>query len=218
MSNLIEGDLNQYFSAENNWKIIPISAAKIDLRDTKRGEKIRCIDYRFGIKPDGTYDPDLVSRAPAWLGAMDGIQAFLDGNAEERAQLAAEMVKEEGFIPADHGDYLRGDIEGCAFRRALLQDQFPDLNKIAPEEIRVLRSKVGVEHVSLHKTDKHPSGFLLNPNPFTTALPNDGEYYPIDVWFPAELGIEPERFFPVIEKCGELLLPEDNRILFVVSH
>lgn len=216
MSNIVEGGLSQYFLPEQGWTIVPINSSGVDLRDTKKDEKLKCIDYRFGIKPDGSYDPDLVPRSPAWLGALDGISAFLSGNPEERTREAASMVIDSSFTPADHGDFLRGDIEGCAFRRALLADQFPDLKSLSVEEIRVLRSKVGVEHLTLNKTDKHPGGFLLNPHQFTTALPDDCKYYPIDIWYPDYLGIEPERFFPVIEKCGELLLPENSRKLYVV--
>jgi len=215
----MEIDLNKVgrdFSPEKGWTIIPVSSGEIDLRDTKKGERIKCIDFRYGIKPNGSYDPDSVPRSPAWLGAIDGISAFLGGESEERAQEAAKLIRGTGFTPADHGDNLRGDIEGCAFRRALLEKKFPDLNILTIEETRILRAKMGVEHVTLNRTDNHPKGFLLNPYRMTTALPDDGQYYPIDIWYPDYLGIEQDRFLPVIEKCGQLLLPPESRTLFVV--
>ncbi len=212
---MIEG-LNKYFTTERNWTIIPVSSNKVDVRDTNN-DAIRCIDYRYGIMPDGSYDPDSVPRSPAWLGALDGISAFLEGDAEQRHQKAAEMVRDSGFRPADHGDIVGGDIKGCKFKLAQLEGKFPDLSVLSIEETRVLRAKIGVEHFTLNPTTKHPDGFILNPNMYTTVLPNDAQFYPIDIWYPDYLGIEPERFFPVIERCGELLLPADARILYVLT-
>lgn len=215
MKTFLEG-AGTYFPPDKGWTIVSVSPKEIELRDISKGSPIRCIDYRYGIMPDESYNADSVPRSPAWLGALDGISAFLDGTPEERHQKAAKLVIETGFIPADHGDIVQGDIDGCAFRKALQAGKIPDLNTLTSEEIRVLRSKIGVHHVTLNQTSRHPEGFLLNPFRFTTVLPNNAQFYPIDIWYPDYLGIEPERFLPVIATCGQLLLPAESKMLYIV--
>lgn len=178
------------------------------------GTRIRCIDKRFGATPNG-YVPETVPLAPAWLGAIDGVAAFLKGNAEKRMASAVKLTESVGFDRADHGDYLLGD-RGCAFRRAHLAGEFEELTSLTEIETRILRKKFGIHHFELYEAGNHPIGFLLNDKPFTTGMPKDGLYYPVDIWFPEMVGINPEKALPVVEKCGELILPEGSRNLFVV--
>lgn len=206
--------INQFFNEKHGWKIYYLPASFFDRRPTVPGSKIRCIDYRFGQTPEG-YDPDTVPLGPAWLGAIDGVVAFYRGNAEARMAGAVGKTRALGFEEADHGDYSEGDL-GCRFRRALFESQFPGLAPLTVVESRVLRTKFNVEHMVLHPSKNHPEGFVISNEPFTTVLPDDGKHYPIDVWFAQMVGISPGRFWPVISKCGELLLPENKRNLYLI--
>lgn len=207
-------DLARFFPAEKGWNIIKVEKNVVDIRPTVSRTRIRCIDRRFGATPDG-YDPDMVPLSPAWLGAIDGVASFLKGDAEERMSSAVALVESVGFERADHGDYILGD-RGCGFRRALLAGEFEELMPLTEIETRVLRKKFGVHHFELHESRNHARGFLLNDEPFTTGMPEDGLYYPVDIWLPHMVGINPQKALPVVEKCGELLLPEGSRNLFVV--
>ena len=85
-----------------------------------------------------------------------------------------------------------------------------------PTVLPTCRDRFGIHHLELYESYNYPKGFLLNDKPFTTGLPDSGSYYPVDIWFPEMVGIKPEKALPVVEKCGELLLPQDSRNLFVV--
>lgn len=208
-------NLGKYFLPQHGWKILELPPRFFDRRVTRKGDRIRCIDYRFGQTQKG-YDPDTVPLSPAWLGAIDGVAAFFNGNAETRMASAVKMTEAVGFKRADHGDYIQGD-EGCAFRRALFESQFPDLAPLSRVESRVLRTKFKVEHIVLHTASSHPDGFVINNRPYTTVLPEDGKHYPIDLWFAQMVGISSGRSLPVIAKCGELLLPENRRNLYLIQ-
>lgn len=209
--------LQQYFPAENGWNIVYLEEGQFDRRPTVPGSVLRCIDRRFGITDSG-YDPNAVPLAPAWPGAVDGIEAFSKRtNPLRRAQEAAQKVREMGFEPANHGDYVRG-WDGCSFRRAWKEGLIPGLSQAItdPKLVEFIKKKVGVDHLLLVDALKDPLGFLLNRKANTTVLPDGGLYYPIDVSFGEAVGIRPERFLPVIAVCGELMLAEDARNLFIV--
>lgn len=152
-----------------------------------------------------------------WINAH-GVTSFMKGDTlEERMEEASRRTESVGFKPAIHGDYARED-DGCAYRRALMERAFDGLPKITKEEHRILTTKTGIHYVKLKRPDdkKEPTGFILNEADGTTILPDGGRFYPADLWFARKVGIQDEQSFPVLAKCGELLLPKDHKVLFVV--
>lgn len=211
-----KADLQRYFPAEKGWKIVEVGGESVDARRTVFGTAIRCIDRDFGFTPNG-YKPETVPPSPAWLGAVDGVVSFLEGTPEERMEQAVRRTESIGFKSAYHGDYARGD-DGCAYRRALMEGRFEGLPPITKEEHRVLTTKIGLHYVQLDRpaVRNDPEGFVLNEFVYETVLPGGGRFYPIDIWFARMVGITDEKSLPVIAKCGELLLPQNNKTLFIV--
>lgn len=214
---LKEIDLVNYFPSQRGWIIIERPADSFDIRNTVPGTKIRCIDKDFGNTNQG-YDSDSVPLAPAWLGAIDGIVPFMDGTPEQRVEKTAQRTRSIGFEIAHHGDYLQG-IDGCKFRTALMEGKFEGLPRITRAEYQVLTTKFGIHYTELIRPEERvePEGFVLNDSDFTTILPDGGRFYPIDIWFARMAGITYRRALPVIEKTGELLLPEGSRRLFIAT-
>lgn len=208
--------LQNIFKPQNGWEIANLKPEDFDRRATVNGSKIRCIDRRFGVTEQG-YNPLKVPLSPAWLGAVDGIEAFLKkNNPLSRTKEAAKRVRAIGFEPADHGDYALGK-NGCAFRRARIAGLIPGVRPALSEDLdNFVKEKVGVEHYVLREAKYHARGFMFNTLESTTVLPEDGRYYIIDEWFARMAGIKPELFLPVIAACGELMLPEEDRKLFIV--
>lgn len=204
------------FTPEKGWRVVEISAGELDIQKVQQGSKIRCIDKRNGMTPEG-YKPETVSLAPAWLGAADGIAAFYSGNSEFRMNRATGIIRASGFEPAVHGDFLKGD-EGCAFRRALIEKLLPDLETITQAEWRLLRNKLGIHYTELFEPENQNLGFAINDKVGETILPEGGKYYPIDLWYPVNLGISRKRALSAVAVCGELILPPDHRTLFVYRH
>lgn len=208
-------DLTKYFPASRQWQLVELTDSQVDRRPTFPGSTIRCIDRRFGITADGNYNPDLVSPAPAWLGASDGVAAFYSGKADERMEKAVTMIRRAGFEPANHGDFDHGYM-GCKFRKAWIEEQFPELLPISIPDLRVLQSKLGIKHDRLYNTSVPVEGFLLNLKPSTYVLPEGGKYYPVEGWFPEMVAIDPAKALRATERCGELLLPPEQRVLYLV--
>lgn len=217
MSKAIEiRELRRHFPENKGWQVVEIERGSVDSRPNVFNTPIKCIDRDFGFTADG-YDPNLVPLAPALPGAVDGVASFLNGEPEERMQEAAKRTISVGYIPAYHGDYARGD-DGCAYRRAIIEGRFEGLPPITKAEHRVLTTKMGLHYVQLHRPEirKVTRGFILNEDIEQTVLPDAGSFYPIDIGFAREVGLSDEQTLPVIAKCGELLLPRDNKVLFVV--
>lgn len=209
-------DLRRYFLSEKGWEIVEIGTDSVDIRPTVSGTPIRCIDRDFGLTPSG-YNPDAVPLSPAWLGAVDGVAAFQRGNIHERMEKGAQITETIGFKAAYHGDYARG-TDGCAFRRALIEGRFEGLPPLTRAEHELLATKMGIHYTKLDRPDvsTEPEGFVLNNLRYTAVLPDGGRFYPIELWFAQMAGISSEKALPVIAKCGELLLPQDHKTLFVV--
>jgi hypothetical protein len=209
-------NLQEIFVPQNGWELVNLNPSDVDRRATVFGTKIRCIDRRFGVTEDG-YNPEAVPLAPAWLGAVDGIEAFLKrNNPLHRTKEAARRVRALGFEPADHGDYALGK-DGCAFRRARMAGLVPGVRPALSADLDdFVKEKVGVEHYVLREAKYHARGFIFNTEQNTTVLPEDGRYYVIDEWVARGTGIKPAQFLPVIAACGELMLPEEDRKLFIV--
>lgn len=205
-----------HFTPEKGWRVVEISANELDIHKVQKGAKIRCIDKRNGMTPEG-YKPEEVGLAPAWLGAADGIAAFYNGNAEFRMTRAAGNIRASGFEPAVHGDYLKGD-EGCAFRKVLIEKQLPDLETITQAEWRLLQKKLGIHYTELFEPVNHNLGFAINDQEGITIFPEGGKYYPVDLWYPVVMGISRKRALSAVAVCGELLLPVEHRTLFVYRH
>ena len=209
--------LPRVFTPEDKWTIIPISSSDVDLRPTEPGSRIRCIDKRFGTTPEKSgYDPDLVPKGPAWMGALDGIAAFYPGSAEVRVRAAIQIALNLGHEPAIHGDYLKGHA-GCGFATALAEGQLPDLSKMSLTERLALKKKYDVHLHILGDPVRETDGFILNNIPNTTVMTEGGRFYVNDVWFAQMAGITLRRSLPVIARVGNLLLSEDHRNLFVVQ-
>lgn len=209
-------EIQTHFTPEKGWKIVEISAEELDIHEVQKGSKIRCIDKRNGMTPEG-YRFEEVALAPAWLGAADGIAAFYSGNAELRMSQTVQAIRASGFEPAVHGDYLKGD-EGCAFRRALVKQLLPDLETITQAEWRLLRVKLGIHYTDLFEPVNQNLGFAVNDQEGVTIFPEGGKYYPVDLWYPIMLGVNRKRALSAIAVCGELLLPIEHRTLFVYRH
>lgn len=219
MSEILKAaDFKKYFPEEKGWKTIEVGSDFVDMRRVVFGTHIRCIDRDFGFtKIEQRYNPESVPLSPALPGALDGIASFLEGTPEERMEEAAKRTVAAGFKPAYHGDYARGD-DGCAYRRAYFEGRFEGLSPITKEEHRILTTKMGVHYVSLDRPEerKDPEGFILNEAKYWTVLPGGGRFYPVDLWFARMVGLRDERTLPMIAKCGELLLPQNNKTLFIV--
>lgn len=215
-SNLKEVDLEEYFPKSRGWKIVEKPLYEFDFKPTVLGTPIRCIDKDFGVTRSG-YDPETVPLAPAWPGAGDGMIPFYRGSLDEKMETAAQRTKAIGFEIANHGDYIQGD-NGCAFRKALTSGEFEGLPNITREQYQVLTTKFGVHYTVLHRPEvkQDPEGIVLNDNEYTTVLPG-GVLYTTDTWFGNLAGLDYDLTLPVIERTGELLLPEYNRILFIAT-
>lgn len=209
-------EIQTHFTPERGWKVVEISGDELDIHKVQEGSKLRCIDKRNGMTSEG-YKPETVALAPAWLGAADGVAAFYSGNAEFRMSRAVGIIKASGFEPAVHGDYLKGD-KGCAFRRVLIEQSLPDLEKITLAEWRLLRNKLGIHYTELFEPVNQNLGFVINDQVGVTIFPEGGKYYPVDLWYPVTLGINRKRALSAVAVCGELLLPAEHRALFVYRH
>lgn len=207
--------LQQYFTPSNGWEIIVLKPGDVTIKETVPGSPQRCIDRRFGVTETG-YHPDSVPLGPAWMGALDGIETFSRRtNPLARAKEAANKVRALGFEPADHGDYALG-ADGCLYRRARRAGLIPGVSPAVSKRLDdFIKSKIGAQHIILREAQFHARGFVLNDQEFTTVLPEDGKYYVNDEWFARRLGIKPELYLPVIAICGELILPVEDRKLFL---
>lgn len=213
--------LERYFTPFNDWKIVVVEPGEVDLVETIAEEPERCSDRKFGIVIKGgkpVYKPQAVPRGPATLGALDGVEAFMPGNNPIRRTIeAANRVRAVGFEPADHGRYAGTGT--CGFKEARKADKIPGVHRAYSAKVdKFIKTKVKAQHFILEEAQHHAIGFVLNDREFTTVLPDDGRYYINDVWFWRRVGIQDERSLPVIARCGEILLPVENRTLFVVSN
>lgn len=208
--------LRQYFTPAQGWELVVLKPGDVAVRATVPGSPIRCIDRRFGVTEKG-YDPNAVPPGPAWMGAFDGIETFSRRtNPLARAKEAANKVRALGFEPADHGDYTVG-ADGCAYRRARRAGLLPGVSAAYSERVdNFIKQKVGAIHMVVREAAYHARGFVLNGVEKTTVLPDDGKYYINDEWFAQLAGIKPELYLPVIAACGELILPQEDRKLFVL--
>lgn len=209
-------DLEQFFPKTRGINIVELPASHFDIRPTKAGAKIKCIDRRNGMTEHG-YDPETVPEGPAWVGALDGVHPFYKGTLEQRIATAVERTNEQGFDQAHHGDYTQGE-RGCAFVKALVNQAFPDLKSLTVEERQILRVKFDIHYTELFDASHHAEAFVLNDKIGTMVMPEGGKYYPNDLWFGRAVGINLMRALPVIAKCAELLLPEDSRNIYVVKY
>lgn len=209
-------ELRGFFPPERGWRIVETGDS--NLRRVQFGTALRCIDRHFGITESG-YDPDSVPLSPAWPGAIDGLASSYEGTLEERMSLAASETERIGFRPAYHGDYVK-DIDGCAYRRALIEGRFEGLPPMTREEHQFLAGKMGLHYTQLIRPQeaRAPEGFMLNEIDYYTVLPEGGKFYTIDLWFAQRAGIANQQALSLIAKCGELLLPQDNKTLFVVRY
>lgn len=209
-------ELQLYFTPSRGWELVSVKPGEIDMRETVPGSIQRCADRRFGVNKRG-YKPEAVPRGPAWLGALDGIEALLPGrNPLRRTKDAAERIRALGFEPADHGDFTLGK-DGCAFKRERRAGHIPGVNPAFSARVEdFIKRKVKAEHVVLREAQFHARGFVLNNREFTTVMPEDGKYYVNDEWLARLCGIKPEQYLRVIAACGELLLPREDRKLFIV--
>ena len=214
---LKEVDLERYFPRNRGWAIIERPLSDFDNRETVLGKPLRCIDKDFGNTPQG-YKADTVPLAPAWPGAIDGVVPYMSGTPTGQVEEASRRTESVGFKAAHHGDYLTGRM-GCRFRNALMAGRFENLLPITNEEYQILTTKSGVHYTELIRPSEYtePDGFVLNDNDFTIVLPNGGMYYPVETWFGRMVGIPYEVALSMIEKTGELLLPESSRRLFIAT-
>ncbi len=208
-------ELKTVFTPEKGWNVVEIPDSRVDRRTTVPGSEIRCIDRRYGLTPHG-YDPNIIPLGPAWLGGLDGIAAFAQGNAEQRMLAAIETIRAFGFVGHVHGDLVDKDL-GCGFRRALVEEKVPDLDRIILGDWRELIGRLNVPYTQLHPSNKHAEGFLFNQRPLTTCFPQDCTYYPVDFAFARTVGIDIEKGLSLVEKCGQLLLHGQEHTLFVIS-
>lgn len=197
----------------NDWELIEVASSKLDKRATVSGTPLRCIDRHFGATPEG-YDPDLVPLSPAWLGATDGFAAFYHGSASKRLSRAVKATLKLNHQPASHGDYIKGDL-GCAFINAQHEGLIPSLKTIQIEYRRLLRNKFGFHYLELYRPQNEVLGFLLNDQAKTTCLPEDGKYYPIDIWAAEIAGIDRQRALAAIAICGNLILKDHKKVLYI---
>ncbi len=208
-------ELRRIFSPTKGWEVVEIKDSQIDRRPTIPGSQIRCIDKRYGQTENG-YDPNIIPKGPAWLGGVDGISAFSSGICESRMRDALNITRILGFDGHLHGDEKNNDL-GCAFRKALIDGNLPDLSPLDLDDWRKVRDRWSIPYTELHLSDKNAEGFLFNQRPLTTGLPMDCRYYPIDFWFSRMVGIDSTQALSAVEKCGELILNHGNKTLYVVS-
>ena len=207
--------LQQYFTSAQGWELVVLKPGDVTIRKTLPGSPQRCMDRRFGVTENG-YDPDAVPLGPAWMGALDGIETFSRRtNPLARAKEAANKVRALGFEPADHGDYALG-ADGCSFRRARRAGLIPGVSQAVGKRLdEFIKTKIRAQHIVLREAQYHARGIVLNDREFTTVLPENGKYYVNDEWFAKLAGIRPEQYLPVIAACGELILPIEDRKLFI---
>lgn len=200
------------FFRDRGWQVVKLAEATVNLTETHQGEDIRCMDERYGNTKEG-YDPILVPLAPAWPGAIRGIEVHLNGRSfEERTRSAVGKIRGIGFRAGVHGDEHH-EIRGCGFSAALIDRRFANLPPISEVEVRQSIRRNGMEHRIL--LGSHTAqGLLINTQPFTTIVP-DGNHFIADAWFPWMLGINPQKALEVLAVTAELLLPPRSRKLYL---
>lgn len=209
--------IDQIFPNSAGWVKEVVDPSQLDRRPTLLGDKQRCIDNAYGMTAQG-YNPDLVPRGPAFLGGADGYAAFKKGTQEERMNQATKDIEASGYRSASHGDLTYGP-RGCKFILAQLEGKISGLETITLEERLILSTKFDIHYSEVYRPKNGPiPKFVLNDEPDTTVLPDGGLYHPVDIWHPWAIGIDPMKSLWVLRKCGDIMLPKNNKHLLIAKH
>ena len=161
---------------------------------------VSCIDPRDGLvrnKLGQTVARGSVPPGPKIMAGVVGVAAFLNSGqpsfGSQEIYGAIERVQQRGYTSSTHGDDHNHEY-GCGGIHKLSEGTIPNLPKLTTMVAGIKHQVLGRDGLYYDLEGGHAEEFLVANTLRKTTPLIDPRYFPLDVWFADELGIDTAHF------------------------